>query len=84
MGTCTPSLRPRFVRTYTPSLNTHQWLVMGSTTCIAQQKLLLGLTAQAAKVLAEDRTRFTRMVRDTFRGRSMQVGAKRYDFPKFE
>lgn len=30
---------------------------------------------QAAKILAEDRTRFTTMVRDTFRGRSLQVGA---------
>lgn len=42
------------------------------------------LNKEAAHILAEDKTRFARIVRDTFRGRAMQVGSKRYDFPKFE
>ena len=39
---------------------------------------------QAAKILAEDRNRFTRIVKESFRGRPMSVGNKSYQFPKFE
>ena len=41
-------------------------------------------SSQAAKMMADNRPKFTQIVRDTFKGRSMQVGAKRYDFPRFE
>ena len=34
-------------------------------------------------MLADDRRHFERTVNETFKGRSLQVGGKRYDFPKF-
>ena len=42
------------------------------------------LNKEAANQLAKDKREFESLVRQTFRGRSMMVAGKRYDFPKFE
>ena len=34
-------------------------------------------------MLADDRARFESVVRQTFRGQSMVIAGKRYEFPKF-
>jgi len=63
---------------------TIQSVIMGLQFLMLEPNADDPLNKDAAKILAEDRQRFTRLVRDTFKGRSMQVGPKRYDFPKFE
>merc|ERR1712070_453662 len=41
------------------------------------------LNKEAANMLAQDRQRFEQVVRQTFRGQSMSISGKRYEFPKF-
>ena len=41
------------------------------------------LNKEAANMLASDRRGFERTVAETFKGRSLQVGGRRYDFPRF-
>lgn len=41
------------------------------------------LNKEAAHVLANDRDKFVRIVKDTFRGNHMIVQGKRYAFPRF-
>jgi len=42
------------------------------------------LNKEAANMMADNRPRFERVVRDTFKGRQMVVAGKSYQFPKFE
>jgi len=42
------------------------------------------LNKEAATMMADNRRKFEQTVRETFKGRTMQVGAQRYTFPKFE
>ena len=42
------------------------------------------LNKEAANMLASDRRGFERTVAETFKGRSLQVGGRRYDFPRFD
>ena len=41
------------------------------------------LNKEAADALSADKRRFEQTVRQTFQGRPMMVGGKRYDFPRF-
>lgn len=63
---------------------TIQSVIMGLQFLMLEPNADDPLNKEAAKMMAENRPRFTQIVRDTFKGRSMQVGTKRYDFPKFE
>jgi len=63
---------------------TTQSIVMGLQFLMLEPNPDDPLNKEAAKMMAENRPKFTQIVRDTFKGRSMQVGAKRYDFPRFE
>jgi len=42
------------------------------------------LNKEAATTLTKDKREFERLVRETFKGRTMQVGSQRYTFPKFD
>ena len=63
---------------------TIQSVIMGLQFLMLEPNADDPLNKDAAQMLADNRTKFHQIVRDTFRGRTMQVGGKRYDFPKFE
>jgi len=63
---------------------TIQSVIMGLQFLMLEPNADDPLNKEAAELLASDRARFERLVRDTFKGRAMSVCGKSYQFPKFD
>jgi len=63
---------------------TIQSVIMGLQFLMLEPNADDPLNKEAAQLLAENPKRFADTVKQTFQGRTMQVGSQRYTFPKFE
>jgi ubiquitin-conjugating enzyme E2 M len=63
---------------------TIQSVIMGLQFLMLEPNADDPLNKEAAQLLSDRPQEFARTVRQTFQGRTMQVGSQRYTFPKFE
>ena len=63
---------------------TIQSVIMGLQFLMLEPNADDPLNKEAAQLLSENRGKFEQTVRETFKGRTMQVGQQRYSFPRFE
>jgi len=63
---------------------TIQSVIMGLQFLMLEPNADDPLNKEAAQLLSENRVKFEQTVRETFKGRTMQVGQQRYSFQRFE